>query len=153
MHPHPRHSPRTASAANNLQTNPTRTNNQRDPLSERSSPYSDTLSYGDRSVDDGEGEMVTRAQQPSESEQKNNQKVNQVIQVRTWNTALLTYDLLTLPPELLYQIRPDHHFLSRHPTSQLQQERRTETKQMGTWNTRTVVSPMLIRNIVQCRSR
>ncbi|KAH7135501.1 autophagy-related protein 13 [Dendryphion nanum] len=80
MHPLPRHSPRTASAANNLQTNPSRTNNQRDPLSERSSPYSDTLSYGDRSLDDGEGEMVTRAQQPSESEQKNNQKVNQVIQ-------------------------------------------------------------------------
>jgi autophagy-related protein 13 len=86
MHPHPRPSPRTASAANNLQTNPTRTNNQRDPNSERSSPYSEA-SYGDRGVDDGEGEMVTRTEQLSETEQKNSQKVNQVIQVRT--SALL----------------------------------------------------------------
>lgn len=81
MHPHPRPSPRTASAANNLQTNPARTNNQRDPTSERSSPYSDTGLYGDRGVDDGEGDMVTRAEQVSETEQKHNQKVNQVIQV------------------------------------------------------------------------
>jgi hypothetical protein len=83
MHPHPRPSPRTASAANNLQTNPTRTNNQREPTSERSSPYSDTASYTDRGPDDGDGEMVTRAEQMSEMEQRNYQKVNQVIQVRT----------------------------------------------------------------------
>ncbi|ORY13062.1 autophagy-related protein 13-domain-containing protein [Clohesyomyces aquaticus] len=84
MHPHPRHSPRTASAANNLQTNPTRTNNQRESnmeRSERSSPYSDTAIYSDRSMDEGEGEMVGRADQRSETEQqKNHQKVNQVIQ-------------------------------------------------------------------------
>ncbi|KAF2267511.1 autophagy-related protein 13 [Lojkania enalia] len=80
MHPHPRPSPRTASAANNLQTNPARTNNQRDPNSERSSPYSDTLSYGERGTDDGEGEMVSRAEQMSEPEARTNQKVNQVVQ-------------------------------------------------------------------------
>ncbi|KAF2791399.1 hypothetical protein K505DRAFT_66464 [Melanomma pulvis-pyrius CBS 109.77] len=80
MHPHPRPSPRTAAAANNLQTNPTRTNNQRDPNSDRSSPYSDTASYTDRGPDDGDGDMVTRAEQMSETEQRNYQKVNQVIQ-------------------------------------------------------------------------
>ncbi|KAF2706407.1 hypothetical protein K504DRAFT_386389 [Pleomassaria siparia CBS 279.74] len=80
MHPYSRPSPRTASAANNLQTNPTRTNNQRDPISERSSPYSDTASYTDRALDDGDGEMVTRAEQMSETEHRNHQKVNQVIQ-------------------------------------------------------------------------
>ncbi|KAF2733418.1 hypothetical protein EJ04DRAFT_271638 [Polyplosphaeria fusca] len=80
MHPHPRHSPRTASAANNLQTNPTRTNNQRDPTSERSSPYSDTLSYGDRATDDGESDMMSRGEPMSETEVRHNQKVNQVVQ-------------------------------------------------------------------------
>ncbi|KAF2654904.1 hypothetical protein K491DRAFT_704899 [Lophiostoma macrostomum CBS 122681] len=80
MHPYPRSSPRTASAANNLQTNPTRTNNQRDPASDRSSPYSDTPSYGDRVADDGDGEMMSRADHLSEAERKDYQKVNQVIQ-------------------------------------------------------------------------
>ncbi|KAF2116272.1 autophagy-related protein 13 [Lophiotrema nucula] len=79
MHPH-RPSPRTASAANNLQTNPSRTNNQRDPNSERSSPYSDTLSYGDRTADEGESEMMSRAEPLSETEQRNQAKVNQVVQ-------------------------------------------------------------------------
>lgn len=80
MYPHPRPSPRSASAANNLQTNPTRTNNQRDPTSERSSPYSDVGPYNDRGVED-DGEMVGRTEQASEADQKHIQKVNQVIQV------------------------------------------------------------------------
>lgn len=93
MHPHQRPSPRTASAANNLQTNPSRTNNQRDPHSDRSSPYSDTAPYSDRGADDGDGEMVGRAEQMSETEQKHYQKVNQVIQVRTTTSYLLYYEL------------------------------------------------------------
>jgi autophagy-related protein 13 len=80
MYPHQRPSPRSASAANNLQTNPTRTNNQRDPTSERSSPYSDMGPYSDRGVDDDD-DMVGRAEQVSEADQKHIQKVNQVIQV------------------------------------------------------------------------
>ena len=68
---YPRPSPRTASAANSLQTNPTRTNNQR-----YGSPYSDTDPYSDRGPDDEEGDMAT-------ADQRNGQKVNQVIQVRT----------------------------------------------------------------------
>lgn len=83
MYP-PRSSPRTASAANNLQTNPTRTNNQRDLTSERSSPYSDIAPYSDRDVDEGEGEMIGRADQMSEADQRHIQKVNQVIQVRSF---------------------------------------------------------------------
>lgn len=104
MHPYPRPSPRTASAANNLQTNPTRTNNQRDPNSERSSPYSDTAPYSEKGLDDGEGEMVTRAEQMSETEQRNYQKVNQVIQVcNVTHTTSKPRPMLTLFLELLHQ--------------------------------------------------
>jgi autophagy-related protein 13 len=67
-----RHSPRSASAANNLQTNPTRTNNQRDDRS--SYAYSDSDPYSDRGVEEGEGEMAI-------PDQRNHVKVNQVIQV------------------------------------------------------------------------
>ncbi|KAF9700695.1 hypothetical protein EKO04_001197 [Ascochyta lentis] len=64
-----RPSPRTASAANSLQTNPTRTNNQR-----YGSPYSDTDPYSDRGPDDDDaGDMAS-------TDQRNSQKVNQVIQ-------------------------------------------------------------------------
>ncbi|KAF2130194.1 autophagy-related protein 13 [Dothidotthia symphoricarpi CBS 119687] len=79
MHPYQRPSPRTASAANNLQTNPTRTNNQRNQPRE-GSPSSDTASYSDRGGEEGEGEMVTRGDHLAESDQKHYQKVNQVIQ-------------------------------------------------------------------------
>jgi autophagy-related protein 13 len=77
-----RPSPRSASAANNLQTNPTRTNNQRDDRS--SYAYSDSDPYSDRGVEEGEGEMAT-------PDQRNHVKVNQVIQVRP---ALLSSRLL-----------------------------------------------------------
>jgi autophagy-related protein 13 len=83
MNPYARPSPRTASAANNLQTNPTRTNNQRDPISERTSPYSDAPFYGERSAEEGNDDMMTRAEHMSETEQRNHQKVNQVVQVQT----------------------------------------------------------------------
>lgn len=82
MYPHPRPSPRTASAANNPQTNPSRTNNQRDPYSGRSSPYSDTLSYGDRASDEGDAEMVSRSERPPDTDQTQAYKVNHVIGVR-----------------------------------------------------------------------
>lgn len=69
--PYQRPSPRTASAANSLQTNPTRTNNQR-----YGSPYSDSDPYSDRGPDEEEGDMAS-------ADQRHSQKVNQVIQVRT----------------------------------------------------------------------
>lgn len=65
-----RPSPRTALAANSLQTNPTRTNNQ------RHTSYSDTDPYSDRGPEEEEGDMAS-------ADQRNSQKVNQVIQVRT----------------------------------------------------------------------
>ncbi|KAF2689967.1 hypothetical protein K458DRAFT_97122 [Lentithecium fluviatile CBS 122367] len=95
---YPRPSPRTAAAANNLQTNPTRTNNQRDPTSERSSPYSDAAPYSDRGVDDS-GEMVGRAEQVSEADQKHIQKVNQVIQNFFTKAALTIVSSRTLLPQ------------------------------------------------------
>lgn len=64
-----RSSPRTASAANSLQTNPTRTNNQR-----YDSPYSDTDPYNEKGPDEDEGDMAS-------VDQKYAIKVNQVIQV------------------------------------------------------------------------
>lgn len=77
-----RPSPRLASAANSLQTNPTRTNNQRDDRSTYS--YSDSDPYSDRGVEEGEGEMAA-------TDQKNHVKVNQVIQVRRPVSWILTY--------------------------------------------------------------
>jgi autophagy-related protein 13 len=82
MHPYTRPSPRTASPANNLSTNPTRTNNQRHSFHD-TSPYSTTPPYSDRGVDESEGEMMSRGEQAAESDQRHYQKVNQVIQVRT----------------------------------------------------------------------
>lgn len=82
MHPYSRPSPRTASPASNLQTNPTRTNNQRHPAHD-TSPYSTTPPYSDRGVDELEGDMMARGEQAAETEQKHYQKVNQVIQVGT----------------------------------------------------------------------
>ncbi|KAF2276698.1 uncharacterized protein EI97DRAFT_318796 [Westerdykella ornata] len=89
MYPHPRGSPRTASAANNPQTNPSRTNNQRDPYSGRSSPYSETLSYGDRASEEGDGEMISRPERPPDTDQTNSHRVNQIIQNFFTKAALL----------------------------------------------------------------
>jgi autophagy-related protein 13 len=80
MHPYSRPSPRTASPANNLQMNPTRTNNQRHN-SQDMTAYSTTPPYNDRGVEESEGEMMSRGEQAAESDQKHYQKVNQVIQV------------------------------------------------------------------------
>lgn len=66
-----RSSPRAASAANTLHTNPTRTNNPR-----YGSPYSDTDPYNDRGPDEDEGDMAS-------ADQRHGRKVNQVIQVHT----------------------------------------------------------------------
>lgn len=74
--------PRTASPANSLQTNPTRTNNQRHPPND-ASPYSSTPPHSDRGVDDSEGEMMSRGEHLTETDQKHYHKVNQVIQVPT----------------------------------------------------------------------
>jgi autophagy-related protein 13 len=81
MHPYQRPSPRTASPASSLQTNPTRTNNQRHS-SDRNS-YFDTPPYSDRGIDDGDDDMPPRGEHASETDQRQYQKINQVIQVRT----------------------------------------------------------------------
>jgi len=80
MHAYSRPSPRTASPANNLQTNPTRTNNQRYPPHDPS-PYSSPPPHSDRGVEDSEGEMMSRGEHLTETDQKHYHKVNQVIQV------------------------------------------------------------------------
>jgi hypothetical protein len=81
MNPYQRPSPRTASPASNLQTNPTRTNNQRH--SSDRNPYFDSPPYNDRAPEEGEDEMVSRGEQMAETDQRQYQKINQVIQVRT----------------------------------------------------------------------
>jgi autophagy-related protein 13 len=85
MHPYSRPSPRTASPANNLQTNPTRTNNQRHN-SQDMTAYSTTPPFNDRGVEESDGEMMSR-EQAAESDQRHYQKVNQVVQVRTVRDA------------------------------------------------------------------
>lgn len=79
MHPYSRPSPRTASPASNLQTNPTRTNNQRHN-SQDMTAYSTTPPYSDRGAEESEGEMMSRGEPSSESRGQYH-KVNQVIQV------------------------------------------------------------------------
>jgi autophagy-related protein 13 len=82
MNHYQRPSPRTASPASNLQTNPTRTNNQRHNSSDRNS-YFDTPPYSDRGAEEGEDEMVSRGEPMAETDPRQYQKINQVIQVRT----------------------------------------------------------------------
>ncbi|KAL5118502.1 autophagy protein 13 [Pleosporales sp. CAS-2024a] len=76
MHPYPRPSPRTASPASNLQTNPTRTNNQRHS-SDRTA-YVDSPAY-DRSSE-GEDDMAARGEPMAETDPRQYHKINQVIQ-------------------------------------------------------------------------
>jgi autophagy-related protein 13 len=87
MHPYSRPSPRTASPASNLQTNPTRTNNQRHN-SQDMTAYSTTPPYSDRGADESDGEMMSRGEPSSESDQRHYHKVNQVIQVPTLSSHL-----------------------------------------------------------------
>ena len=75
MHPY-----RTASPATNPQTNPTRTNNQRNNSLDMAA-YSTTPPYNDRGVEESDSEMMSRGEQTPESDQKHYHKVNQVIQV------------------------------------------------------------------------
>jgi autophagy-related protein 13 len=82
MHPYQRPSPRTASPASSLQTNPTRTNNLRHHAAERNS-YFDSPPYSDRGAEDGDDDMAARGEQMAETDQREHQKINQVIQVRT----------------------------------------------------------------------
>ena len=81
MNPYQRPSPRAASPASNPQTNPTRTNNQRHSGS-YGSPYLDSSPYNDRGADAGDDDMVSRGGDHTvETDQRQYQKVNQVIQV------------------------------------------------------------------------
>jgi autophagy-related protein 13 len=86
MNPYHRPSPRTASPASSLQTNPTRTNNQRH--SSDRSPYFDTPPYNDRGMEEGDDDMVSRGEHMAETDQRQYQKINQVIQVRTSHYSL-----------------------------------------------------------------
>ncbi|EDU40999.1 autophagy protein Atg13 [Pyrenophora tritici-repentis] len=99
MHPYSRPSPRTASPASNLQTNPTRTNNQRHS-SQDMTAYSTTPPYSDRGAEESEGEMMSRGgDQTSGSDQKHYHKVNQVIQNFFTKSALaVVSSRVTLPP-------------------------------------------------------
>ena len=97
MNPYSRPSPRTASPANNLQTNPTRTNNQRHTSMDMPN-YSTTPPYSDRAADESEGEMMSRGgDHPAQSDQKHYHKVNQVIQVPSLAPEAMSFvPMLTL---------------------------------------------------------
>ncbi|EUC43248.1 hypothetical protein COCMIDRAFT_38782 [Bipolaris oryzae ATCC 44560] len=99
MNPYSRPSPRTASPASNLQTNPTRTNNQRHTSMDMHN-YSTTPPYSDRAADESEGEMMSRGgDHPAQSDQKHYHKVNQVIQNFFTKVALAVISSrVVLPP-------------------------------------------------------
>ncbi|KAI8935243.1 autophagy protein 13 [Plenodomus lindquistii] len=98
MHAYSRPPPRTASPANSLQTNPTRTNNQRHTAQD-SLPYSTTPPYSDRAVDESDGEMMSRGDHSAETDQKHYHKVNQVIQNFFTKAALtIVSSRISLPP-------------------------------------------------------
>ncbi|KAF1912676.1 autophagy-related protein 13 [Ampelomyces quisqualis] len=81
MDPYQRPSPRTASPASSLQTNPSRTNNQRHAADR--SPYFDAPPPSDRGTDDGDGDGdddMSRGEPMAETDQRQYQKINQVIQ-------------------------------------------------------------------------
>ena len=88
MYQHPRPSPRSASAANNLQTNPTRTNNQRH--SSGADFDFDTYPSSDRGTDDAADDMAARPDQSPETDPRQHHKINQVIQVRTRSVVVQT---------------------------------------------------------------
>ncbi|KNG51557.1 autophagy protein atg13 [Stemphylium lycopersici] len=110
MHPYSRPSPRTASPASNLQTNPTRTNNQRHS-SQEMSPYSTTPPYSDRAAEESEGEMMSRGEHASESDQRHYHKVNQVIQNFFTKAALAV-----ISSRVFNVVLPDSDVLQRQLT-------------------------------------
>lgn len=82
MHQHPRPAPRSAAAANNPSTNPERTNNPRDQPLSRNRSSVDLASYTERAGGDA-GNMASRnGNAASGSDERENQKLNQIIQVR-----------------------------------------------------------------------
>lgn len=76
MHQHPRSAPRAASAANSPQTNPTRTNNPRDPMVDRSPS---NIPYNERFG--GEGYAESAGDERLTGRSRDDAKLNQVIQV------------------------------------------------------------------------
>ena len=79
--PYQRPSPRTASPASNLQTNPTRTNNQRH--SSGGDYDFDAYPSSERGMDDAADDMAARPEQMPDTDPRQYHKINQVIQVRT----------------------------------------------------------------------
>ena len=76
MHQHPRPAPRSATAAANLQTNPARTNNQREETASRASSRQSLSSSGkSNSSDSARPEDTASAQSPER------QRLNLIIQV------------------------------------------------------------------------
>ncbi|OAK96119.1 hypothetical protein IQ06DRAFT_49084 [Phaeosphaeriaceae sp. SRC1lsM3a] len=94
--PYQRPSPRTASPASNLQTNPTRTNNQR----HSSGDYDfDAYPPSERAMDETADDMAARPEQTPETDPRQYHKINQVIQNFFTKAALtVVSSRVTLPP-------------------------------------------------------
>lgn len=109
MHQHPRPAPRSASAASNLQTNPTRTNNQRDELTAPRALSSQSVSSESGSAkshlsDVGKPEDATSTQNPER------QRLNLIVQVSS-DMKLCTILDAKLIAALLFKGRSYHNFL------------------------------------------
>lgn len=83
MHQHSRPPPVTASPANSPRTNPTRTNNPRDPDVGRSRPSSDRGTGSEQGIGMGEvSDALMRGHEPASQSKDSLAKMSQVIQVR-----------------------------------------------------------------------
>ncbi|KAF2036816.1 autophagy-related protein 13 [Setomelanomma holmii] len=131
MNPYQRPSPRTASPASNLQTNPTRTNNQRH--SAEHNPYFSSPPHSDRGTDERDDEMVSRGEPMAETDQRQYQKINQVIQNFFTKSALtIVSSRVTLPPSFTQNgdLRQNKWFNVVIDDSDELQQRLTEWKTM-----------------------
>ncbi|KZF21038.1 hypothetical protein L228DRAFT_269447 [Xylona heveae TC161] len=91
MHQYTRTPPRTASPANSPWTNPTRTNNSRDPV-QMNPPV-------DKGAGDGDGDDGLQAQQPSSQSRDVKSKLNQIIQnFHTKAALIILQSRVPLPP-------------------------------------------------------
>ncbi|KAF2830902.1 autophagy-related protein 13 [Ophiobolus disseminans] len=131
MNAYQRPSPRTASPASNLQTNPTRTNNQRH--SAERNPYFDAPPYSDRGTEEGDDDMASRGEQMAEPDQRQYQKVNQVIQNFFTKSALSIVSSRVILPQSFNKngdLRQNKWFNVILDDSEELQQRLTEWKTM-----------------------
>ena len=130
MHQHPRPSPRSATPATNPSTNPERTNNSRDQPPSRTRSSVDLASYTERAGGEAAG-MARNESAAAGSQDRENTKLNQIIQVRGHFRSYTWCNSADRCAALSHQSGVDDLLLSSQLASGANQERRNKTEQMG----------------------